>query len=560
VEYGLDDRPYPGCPEPTWTRPMWSTAYRPKPEGCYYDAEAADKAIAFIRLMRHTKGEYAGRHFDLLPWQEHELVRPMFGWKRPDGLRLYRTIYMETPKKNGKTQIGAGFAGFAAFGDGEVGAEVYTYAADRAQAKIAYDALAYGISYDDSPFEKKGVETLTSVIRNKRTGSFVRVQSSDTKTKHGPNAQCIIFDELHAQPNRELWDVTTSGVAARRQPLVIALTTAGWDRNSICWEQHEHARQVSEGIMDDDTFLGIVYSVPDDADWTSPEVWYQAAPSLGVTVPEDFYVQKCREAQQMPTAQNAFRQLFLSQWTQQAVRAIPLDKWDKCGLTVVKREDFAKQLAYGGLDLAATTDMSAFGLLFPDGEGGYDFIVKYYIPAENIRARELRDRVPYGQWVKDGYIIATPGDVIDYEFIKQDVLDAKKEFDLREISYDPWNAVQLTQELDKERVKMVPMRQGYASMSPPTKELFRLILEGKLRHGGNPVLRWNADSCAAVSDPAGNIKFDKSRSAARIDGMVTLVMALDAVLRNPTAKRRSIYERDDYDPSAMTSEKRKVSA
>jgi len=561
-------------------RPRWSTAYRPHPEGAHYDAASADRAIKFFALLHHYKGKFAGKPFILLPFQEWEIVRPLYGWKlleevqdeegeptgeiiqcgaeTPEGLcscpRQYRTLYHEVAKKTGKTQLGAGIAGYGAFGDGEAGAEVYTYAADTPQAKLAFNALAFGISYEDSPFEEKGIEVMTNTVRNKRTNSFVQVQSAKVTTKHGPNAHVIIFDELHAQQNRDLWDVTTTGVAARRQPIVAALTTAGWDRNSVCWEQHEHARQVAEGLMEDPAFLGVVYSAPEDADWTKEDVWRQAAPSLGITVQKSFYTQKCREAQQMPTAQNAFRQLFLSQWTQQAVRAIPLDKWDMCAkpydLTTLHKE-----LAYGGLDLATTTDLAAFGLIFPHDDGEYyDFHVQYYMPAENVRARALRDRVPYQQWINDGLITATPGNVIDYEFIKADILKAKDEFNLKEISYDPWNAVPLVSDLEQERVNLVPMRQGYQSMSPPTKEMLRLILETRLHHGGNPVLRWNADSAAATTDANGNVKLDKSKSAARIDGIVTLVMSLDACLRNPTKRRRSVYEQPGYAPGEMTGE------
>lgn len=553
----LKGLPYPGCPEPDWTRPQWSTVYVPKPEGSHYDEASATRAVKFIALLRHFKGEYGGKQFHLLPWQEHEFIRPMFGWKLAGPLgcrktetepcrcmRLYRTIYLETSKKNGKTQLGAGIAGYAAFGDSELGAEVYTYAADREQAKIAFDALAFGMGYENNPFEKKGINILANQIRNRRTNSFVKVQSSDVKTKHGPNAQAIIFDELHAQSNRELWDVTTSGVAAREQPLVVALTTAGWDRNSICWEQHEHARQVAEQVMVDETFLGVVYSAPEDADWTKRETWYAAAPSLGVTVKEEFYEQKCREALQMPTAQNAFRQLFLSQWTQQAIRFIPLDKWDKCD-GIVDEAKLAGTLCYGGLDLASTTDLAAFGLLFPREDDTYDYLVRYYIPRENMIARERRDRVPYRVWVEKDFITATPGDVIDYEFIKADILRAKDAYNLREISYDPWNAIGFVQDLIRERVNIVPMRQGYASMSPPTKELLRVIIEAKLRHGGNPVLRWNADSAAATSDVNENVRLVKAKSAARIDGLVALVMSFDAALRNPSKRRRSIYETEE---------------
>ena len=373
-------------------------------------------------------------------------------------------------------------------------------------------------------------------------------------TKHGPNAHCILFDELHAQPNRELWDTTTTGVAARRQPLVCALTTAGWDRNSICWEQHDYVRQLSEGVYTDSRLLGIIYSAEEDADWTSRDVWHSACPSLGITVSEDFIAGEClKTAVAMPTAQNAFRQLFLSQWTQQAVRFIPLDKWDLCKAPPILTPQMP---AYGGFDLAATTDLAAFALIFPQDDETWDLILKYYIPGDDLRQRGLRDRVPYERWVDEGYITATPGPVIQYSYIKKDILAAKKLYNLRELSYDPWNAVQFVQDLDVERVKLSPMTQGYKSLSPPTKELLRVIIDQRLRHGDNPVLRWNVDSAAATTDAAANVKLDKSKSSARIDGLVATIMAMDAALRNPTKKRRSVYEREDLVPGQTSAETR----
>jgi phage terminase large subunit-like protein len=551
------ERPYPGCPEITWIRPQHTTADR-WPEDSHFDEKSATRTIRFVALLHHFKGEFGGKSFELLPYQTHEIFMPLFGWKvgakcegekRRDGsclcLRRYRSLYVEIAKKQGKTQIGAGIGGYMAFGDGEPGAEVFTYAADKDQAKLAFDALKFGVSYKNSPFEKKGILPLTNEVKNERTHSFVRVQTSTANTKHGPNAHCIIFDELHAQKTRELWDVVTNGVAARRQPLVAALTTAGWDRNSICWDQHEHARQVAEGIFDDPSCLGVIYAAPEGADFTDKANWYKAAPSLGVTVKEDFYIQKCREAVQMPSAQNSFRQLFLSQWTNQAVRVIPLEAWDRGAEPKVDSDDLKtrRALCYGGLDLSATTDLSAFALVFPRKEDdSIDLLVKYWMPADNLRNRSLRDRVPYERWVEQGLITATPGDVIDYDFIKSEVFQANKNYDLREVSFDPWNASHIVQELVRERVKMTPMRQGFVSMSPPLKELLRMILQSRVRHSGNPVLRWNADSCAAVTDAAENIKLDKSRSTARIDGMVATVMALDAMLRHPSSRRKSVYE------------------
>jgi len=592
---------YPGSPERTWTTPLYTTATKAKPPGAHYDELAADRVIGckehgkagFVPSMHHYKGDFGpspahptGRPFDLLPWQEHEVFRPLFGWKTlerlrdadgmetdefipcsgiiredgsvdPDGPactcpRLYRTLYLETAKKNGKTQIGAAIGGYMAFGDGEAAAEVFCYAADKDNAKLAFDAMAFGMGYEGNPFAARNITFMARTIKNTRTKSKVEVKSSDASRKHGPNAHCIIFDELHAQPNRELWDVTTAGVIARRQPLVAALTTAGWDRESVCWEQHEHARQVAEGIYDDDRFLGVVYGALDDEDWTDPEVWHKAAPSLGITVSVEAYEQACLEAKQMPLSQNSFRQLFLSQWTQQAVRYIPLDAWDRCNAEPVVGK---KRLCYGGIDLSATTDLSAFALVFPNREdGSIDVLVKYYMPEENLRQKSLRDRVPYEQWVKDGLITTTPGHTIKYDYIKADVIAAKNEYDLREIGYDPWNAVEFQQWMEREHIKNEAMVQGYKSFTAPTKELLRLVLEQDVRHGGNPVLRWNVDSAAAEMDAAGNVKLNKAKSSARIDGLIAIIMAFHAYLENPFVRRRSIYERSEYDPGQTSEE------
>jgi phage terminase large subunit-like protein len=377
------------------------------------------------------------------------------------------------------------------------------------------------------------------------------VQSSDSSTKHGPNAHCVIFDELHAQPNRDLWDTTTKGIIARRQPLVAALTTAGWDRNSVCWEQHEHARQVAEDIYVDDRYLGVVYGADDEADWTSEAVWRAAAPSLGITVSIDTYAAECVAAKQMPTSQNAFRQLFLSQWTQQAVRYIPLDAWDACTDEPVLK---TRKICYGGLDLASTTDLAAFALVFPNDDGKWDILVKYYMPAENIRRKSLRDRVPYEQWIEEGLITTTPGKTIKYEFIQGDIIAARKEYQLHMIGYDPWNAESFQQWMERERIPHELMIQGFRSFTSPTKELVRLVLEGQIRHGGNKVLRWNVDSAAAEEDAAGNVKLNKAKSSARIDGLIAVIMAFHVALKNPTNRRRSVYEREDYGPGETSAE------
>lgn len=529
--------------EPT-VEPLWTTAHRSKPEGCWFDEREADRAVEFFPLLQHTLGEWAGKPFVLTPDQEWA-TRELFGWRRSDGLRLYRTMYVETGRGNGKTEWGAGLAGKLLYADGEPSAEVIGAAADRKQARICLERLK-GMAGANLPPLERGLNPLAvrsqflrSEIRVPRTSSTYRVMSADVRGSWGLAPSAVVFDEVHAQPNRELWDALATALGKRTQPLMIALTTAGWDRESLAWELHEYTRQIAQGTASDPSFLGIVWAAPEEADWTDPATWRRANPGLGVMVKEEFLRAECEKARVLPAFQNTFRTMYLSQWVGQEVRMIPMEQWDAC--TEAPAPPSRDRPAFGGLDLASTTDLAAFTIV-RERDGKLDLWRRIYVPQEGLRDRGLRDRVPYEAWARDGLITATPGKVIDYAYIRRDVLEAKAKFDLRDVGYDRWNSSQLVQELESDGVTMVEVGQGFGSLSTPTKELLRRTVSGELRHGGDPVLRWMANNSAAQVNAAGDIKPDKSRASGRIDGIVSTIIAIDGwVRRGQTAKRVSAY-------------------
>jgi phage terminase large subunit-like protein len=362
----------------------------------------------------------------------------------------------------------------------------------------------------------------------------LRCLSRESAAQYGLSLHGLIFDELMVQRTRDMWDALTTSQGSREQPLIFCISTAGWDQLSVCFEQRELARQVSEGSVEAPGFLGVVYGAPMDADWTDEEVWKAANPSLGETASIDFYREQAGRAKAIPTEQNTFRTLLLSQWVGQAERFLDMRAWDRCSPVPDKTG-----AAFGGLDLSATQDLTAFTVLVD----GTDIYCWPFLPAEGIVERERRDRAPYRTWAEQGSLILTPGPVIDYAYVKRAVLEAADAFDLSHVAYDRWNSSQLVQELEDEGITMLQLGQGFASLTSPTKELQRLVVEGKLRHGGDPLLTWSASNVAAHVDSAGNVKPDKSRSAHRIDPIVALVMAVDGWQRFGAEKpRRSVCE------------------
>lgn len=503
------------------------------------EVDPGQHAVEFVeRRLRHTKGEFAGKPFKLEDWQDQEIIRPLFGTIDPEtGLRQYSTAYVEVPRKNGKSEIAAAVALKLLCADGEPGAEVYSAAADKAQASIVFD-VAKGMVEQDPGLRKRCKIYRTKVIEVPKTGSVYRVLSADAFTKHGLNAHGIVFDELHAQPNRELWDVLTTSVGARRQPLVFAITTAGYDRKSICWEIHEHARKVAEGVVDDPSFFSYVKSIPADADWTDEKWWKHANPALGVFRSIAEMRRQYARAAESPAMQNTFRRLYLNQWTSQDERWLDLAAWD-ASAGEVDETALQGQLCYGGLDLASVNDVAALVLFFPMGDHA-KIVCRFWVPEEQVSLRVRKDGVPYDQWVAQGLLTVTPGNVIDYDRIRTDIAELAQTFDIREIGFDRWNATQLIVNLMADGRTCTPIGQGFGQMSAPCKDLLTLVLQKQIHHGGNPVLRWMADNMAVVQDAAGNLKPSKQKSSEKIDGMVALVMATDRAVRN--GHKPSVYD------------------
>ena len=507
-----------------------------------FDEAKAQRAVEFIRCLKHTKGRWRGQAFDLLPWQE-TIIRDVFGTVKEDGFRQYNTAYVEIPKKNGKSELAAGVALYMTCGDNEWGAEVYGCASDRQQASIVFDVAVDMV--EQCPALKRRIKPVMSVKRlvYKPTNSFYQVLSAEAYTKHGLNVHAVIFDELHSQPNRELFDVMTKGSGdARTQPLFFLITTAGTDRHSVCFEQHQKAEDILCGRKVDPTFYPVIYGAADDADWTSEEVWYRANPSLGHTIDIGKVRNACLSARDNPAEENIFRQLRLNQWVKQSTRWMQMEKWDACAFPVDEGELLGRE-CYGGLDLSSSIDITAFVLVFPprDDTEKYVFLPYFWIPEENMVRRVRRDHVPYDVWEKQGFLETTEGDVIHYGFIESFIEDLGKRFHIKEIAFDRWGAVQMVQNLEGLGFTVVPFGQGFKDMSPPTKRLMELVLERNVAHGGHPVLRWMMDNIFVRTDPAGNIKPDKEKSTEKIDGAVAAVMALDRAVRNG-GSTESVYD------------------
>jgi phage terminase large subunit-like protein len=499
----------------------------------YYDDEAAQRAVDFFReLLVHVKGEKAGQPFVLDPWEERDIIRPLFGWKRQgDGTRRYRQAYIEVPKKNGKSSLGAGLALYLTTADGEEGAEVYSVAADTDQADIVF-SVAKQMRARSPELRKRLRPFKRSLVYHAMASSY-KVLSAEADTKHGFNIHGCIFDELHTQPNRKLYDVLTTGTAARRQPLFIFLTTAGYDRHSICWEVHDYALKVRDGILDDATFLPVIYGADIEEPWDDPATWAKANPGLGSSVKREYLEEQAKKARESLAYQNTFRRLHLNQWTAQAERAIDMDKWNACA-GPVDLAALAGRPCFAGLDLASSIDIAALELVFPD-ETGFLVVSFFWVPEDNVAARVKRDRVPYDVWIQQGLLRATPGSVIDYDVIRRDIGQLGEQVEIKEIAYDRWGATQLSTQLQGDGFTMVPFGQGFASMAAPTKELLGLIAGGRLQHGGHPILRWMASNFSTKQDAAGNLKPDKASSSEKIDGLVAMIMGLDRASRHADA-------------------------
>ena len=509
-------------------------------DGFAFDQERAETACAFFpEMLTHVKGSKAGEPFELEPW-EMAIVANIFGWVNPKtGFRRYREAFVYVPRKNGKTALIAGLVVLVLVWDGEPGAEIYSAAAERKQAALVFQQAA-GMVHN-CPDLSSRLRVYKNSIAYEEMGSFYQPISAEAGSKHGFNAHLAVIDELHAQPDRELVDVLETSMGARDQPLMVHITTADFDRPSICNEKLDYARKVRDGVISDSSFLPVIYEASREADWTSEAVWRQANPNLGVSLSLDYLRRKCAKAVEEPAFENTFRRLHLNIVTEQDVRLVSLEKWDDSAGEPISEEDIEGRTAFGAFDLSTTTDLTAWVLLFPPEHDGDPYLVvpRCFIPEEGAAQRERKDRVPYSTWVREGFVTLTPGDQIDYRYVRKRIIEDADRFRISLIGYDPYNASHLVTELvEEDGLSLTAVRQGMLSMSPPTKETLRLLGAKKIRHGGHPVLRWMASNVAGRTDHAENVMPSKAASTGRIDGFVAMVMCVALSMANPDAGSR----------------------
>lgn len=493
-----------------------------KARAFYFDATAATQAIRFFSELRHYKGQHAGESFALHPAQQF-LIGSIYGWKtHAGGPRRFRYAYIEIPRKQGKTTLSAGVGIMGVLE--EPGAEVYSVATKEDQAKIGWrDGRAM---IKGSPGLSELLSMRVKEIRFDDRESVWRPLGADSETLDGLNPSLALMDELHAWVNRDLWDVIDDGMGARLQPLIYQITTAGNNKHGICAEQRRHVCNLLEGRVTDDHYFGIIYTIDEGDDPHDPASWAKANPLLGVSKSVEFMKQQSDMAKLLPGKLNAFLNKQLNIWTEQDVRWLSPTAWDACA-GAVDAAALVGTPCIGGLDMAATTDIAALVRYFPnDGDGPDAVLPTFWLPEDTIAERSRRDRVPYDVWARNGLVRVTPGNVVDYDRVRADIVQMHEATPFAELAYDPWNLTQLATQLQGDGIVMVPFRQGFASMSPAAKELEKRLLGRAFSHGGNDVLRWMAGNVAVEQDAAGNIKPSKRKSTERIDGIVALTMAI----------------------------------
>lgn len=510
--------------------------------GFYLDTKAGEKAINFIQKLKHTKGKWAGKFLLLEPWQKF-IVFNLFAWRKADGTRRFRYAYVEVARKNGKTALAAGIALYMLFAEKEPRAEVYSVATVKDQAKLCFnDSVA--IVKQTSLSQRMRV--FRDSILYEQLGAYFKPLSSDDGIHDGYSPYCVIVDEYHAHKDNGMLDVMRSGMAARTQPLVFIITTAGFNKNYPCYAYRQNAKNVMNGIVEDDSLFAIIFEMDAEDDWTDPQCWAKANPNLGISVDYEYLAGEVKDAQNRPEAVRGVKTKNLNMWVDAETTWILDEMWQKCSgsLTLADVEGCK---CWGGLDLSNISDITAFVLLF-EIEDKLALVPKFWIPEDKLQEKIAKENVGFAEWVQKGYVTVTPGNILDYDFVKADIMNLAEKYDVSSIAYDRWNSSQTIIQLQDEGLEMSPFGQGYGSMSAPSKEFEKMVLAGKIEHFGNPVLRWMLASTAIQTDPAGNIKPDKRKSSQKIDGIVASIMALGEMM---TAKAKE--EKNPYQSRGMRS-------
>lgn len=546
VAWYLESRDYkpPTCP------PLIKT---PEPgelvRGAVFDPERVDRVVAAFRRLRHTKGRFAGQPFDPDCWQVAYYLAPVFGWvaiSKDTGeyARVVTTVWIELPRKNGKTQTASGTALYLTGADGEAGAQVVCAATNKDQAKFAFDPMKQVVQ--KSPGLAKHFDAWQSKIVHKASGSVFQPVANVGDAQHGADLHGGIVDEVHLHKTNDLIEAIETGTGSRIQPLILFITTADAGRRHTPYdEKRTRIEKLARRALKDPTTYGVVFAATADDDPFAESTWKKANPGYGISPTKRFMKSAATKAKDSPAELASFQRLHLGLRTKQQFKYLELGPWDR-NASIVDVTRLKGRECFGGLDLGSTSDLTALCWVFPDGDA-FDVLLRCWAPEESIDYLDERTARAASTWVKQGWLVTTPGNVTDYDFIKAQIGRDRDEFLVNEIAYDRWNATQLVNDLTSEGAPMISMGQGFVGMSAPTKDLQRLILLGTeekpvIRHGGNPLMRWMVDNFAVAMDPAGNVKPDKANAGDKIDGVVALIMALSRALAAREAQGTSAYE------------------
>lgn len=509
--------------------------------GMFFDVKAAEKVFNFFSYLSLSEGEFAGKPFILQPFQAF-IIGSLFGWKGVDGLRRYRKAYVEVAKGNGKSPLAAGIGLYGLLASGEEAAEIYAAAVTRDQANILFTDAKRMIEASSKLSKRVLINVRNLAVME--TNSFFRPLSSEARSLDGKRVFMALIDEIHEHPNAMVVDKMQAGTKGRREPLIFEITNSGFDRNSVCWHHHEYSEKILNGAAIDDGWFAFLCGLDEGDDWKDEKVWEKANPCLGISVTKKYLREQVKEAIGMPSKENIVKRLNFCVWTQQNNRWINTDTWNENNTGEINESELIGRRCYGGLDLSSVSDISAWVMVFPDENDPekIDVLARFWCPNDRLYDTGNKYKEQYQAWQRQGFLETTPGNCIDFAFVKAKILEDAQKFQLVDMNIDRlFQAHQLAMELIDEGVSVVGMGMGFTSFAAPMKDFERLLLGRKINHGGNPVLRWMADNVAVSQDPAGNIKPNKAESQGKIDGLVALVMAIDRSSRN-AAGGISIYE------------------
>ena len=548
VRWYLESRgiPLPDCP------PLIKTPEPSRAKGAVFDPDRVDKVLAAFAALKHTQGQWAGSPLKPDPWQVAYIIAPIFGWVSWDAdsksyTRIIRMFYVDVPRKNGKSTLLGGLAIYMLAADGEPGAQIVTAATSERQAGFVFNPIKQ--LAEKSPVLKRHVRTVGKKVLHPKSGSYIEVVSSVADAQHGANIHFGCIDELHVHKTPDLVETIETGTGSRRQPLIGIITTAdSGKKNTIYARKRDYIEQLARGAIKDPSTYGVVWAADPKADPFSEATQRSANPGFGISPTRSSLKNAAMQAKQSPADLAKYQRLHLGLRTKQETKYLDLAVWDR-NASLVNELSLAGRECFGGLDLASTSDLCALAWVFPSAAGGFDNLWRLWTPEANLAALDKRTAGMATVWVREGFLILTPGNVADYDFIRAQINADREKFKVRGLAYDPWNSSQLVNDLVSDGAPMVKTRQGLVTLSAPTKELQRILLEGTVekpmfRHGGNPAVRWQVDNFAVSMDPAGNVKPNKAIAADKIDAMAATINALSLVL-GTEAKKASKYETED---------------